>query len=144
MRCLTPFVVILCLLAAPPLAAQSDQSDEGHVYALTYWKTLPGQNGAYQTFMREHSYPFYDELVKRGPMVSYRFLAKGAGFGDYTHVFIAEYENWDAVDDGVSSEVNAEACQAAFGELCSEHRANYPPGAEMRVLVGREILFSIR
>ena len=144
MRYLVLLGVFFSLLAASPLAAQTDDSDSGHVYVLTYWKTLPGQSAAYNTFIREHSLPYYDETVKIGPMVSYRFVALGVGSGDYSHVFIAEYENWDAADDPLPEGGQAAACQAAFQMTCAAHAENYPDLGTVRVFVRREILFSVR
>jgi hypothetical protein len=133
--------VCLTVLAVPPLAAQSDS---GHVYVLTYWKTLPGQGGAYATYMREVSYPYYDEVVRRGGMLSYRFVAQGAGTGDYTHLFIAEYENWDAVDDGLGEGGQAEVCQTVFGMPCEEKFEQYPDLTTVRTFVRTEFLYSLR
>lgn len=144
MRHLVPvaaFLAVICLSHAP---ARAQVDDTGYLYVFNYWKAVPNQAGAYNTFIREHSIPIYDELVKRGPLVDYRFLPSWTGGGDFTHVFISVYPDWDSMDEGVSAEENAAACQAAFDMTCAEHRALYPPGAEMRTWVRREILYSLR
>ena len=59
-------------------------------------------------------------------------------------MFISVYVDRDSMDDGVTPEVIAEVCQAAFGTACEEHRALYPPGIELRTWVRRELLYSLR
>ncbi len=131
--------------SADPVPVSSNAVDgSGHMYLLTYWQALPGQEADYDTFIREHELPYYAELVKRAPLVSYRFLAMGVGSGEFSHISISEFENWDAADDDVDPGVLSEVCQAAFAMTCEQHRAQYPPGAQMRRLVRREALLSVR
>jgi hypothetical protein len=144
MRYLVPLVAFVAVLCLFPEPGRAQVDDTGYVYVFNYWQAVPGQAGAYNQFIQEHSIPIYDELVKRGPMVDYRFLPSWTGGGDFTHVFIAIYPDWESMNDGVSAEENAAACQAAFEMTCAEHRAQYPPGTEMRTWVRREILFSLR
>lgn len=142
MRYLVLLGVFLSLLTAPPLAAQADESETPHVYVFTYRKALQGQEAEYNRFVLEFSVPYYAELVKSTPLVSHRSLFLGAGSGEYTHLFISEYESWDAVDDPVAPEVLAAVCEAAFGMSCADHRAEFKPLDSIRKLVRREVLYS--
>lgn len=144
MRRLVPAVlaltVFLASFAVMPVAAQSDS---GHVYVHTYYKALPGQGNAYTTFIREVSFPWFDELVKRGMYVSFRIVGQGAGAGEYSHVFIAEYENWDAVDDQLEEGVAEEVCQALWSMTCEEKFAENDTST-MRTFVRQEVYYSLR
>jgi hypothetical protein len=144
MRPLVSLVAFLSLICLSPPSSSAQVDDTGYIYVFNYWKAVPGQGAAYNTFIREHSIPIYDELVKRGPLIDYRFLPSWTGGGDFTHVFISVYPDWDSMDEGVTPEENAAACQAAFNMTCAEHRELYPPGIEMRTWVRREILYSLR
>ena len=140
MRRLASIAVFLAVFTVVPLAAQNDS---GHVFLANYWKANPGQAAAYNNYIREYSFPYWDEMVRQGVVVSLKVTTVFAGNGEYTHVFIAEYENWDAMDDAVDA--NA-VCQAVFGMTCSEKQTEV--GAEdlaaLRTHDHRDVWFSAR
>lgn len=140
MRRLVTIAALLSVIAFVPLVAQNDR---GHVFTANFWKALPGQTAAFNKYEREFSYPFYDEIVKQGAMVSFRFVRVRSGSGEYTHVFIGEFEDWDAVDAPRDAEA---ACEAAFDMPCSEKRAEigFEDLNTLRTLVRREIFISLR
>lgn len=144
MRLLVPVAALFAVVCLFPPQVRAQEDDTGYIYVFNYWQAVPGQEAVYDNFIREYSLPWYDEMVRRGPMVDFRFIRSWTGGEGYTHLFISVYPDWDSMDDGITAEERAAACQAAFGKPCAEHRALYPPGLEMRTWVRREVLYSLR
>ena len=140
MRRFVSIAVFLSIFAFVPLAAQNDN---GHVFVTLYYKALPEQGAAYNNLIREYFFPYYDEIVKQGALVSFRIVSAWSGTGEYTNMLISEYENWDAVD---TPEDGAAACEAAFGMTCAEKQQEIGAGdlAELRVFVRRDVWGSLR
>ncbi len=60
----------------------------------------------------------FDELVKRGVIVSYVDLTQIGGAGKTTHIITTEYANWAALD-GIQQELD-EASRAVLGKPFGE------------------------
>ncbi len=87
--------VFLSLATAAPLLGQAES---GHVYAIRYHQVHQGQDAAYNAVYAEVLRPVFDELVKRGVLVSYLDLTQISGTGETTHILITEASNWAALD----------------------------------------------
>ena len=142
-RLVSAIIFLFLIVAAIPAEPLAAQDDTGHVFVANFWRALPGKAGEYSRFAAEFSHPYYDELIKQGAMVDFQFVAAWTGSADYSHLFIAEYENWDAVD---AERDGAAACQAAFGMTCAEKRAEIgiEDLATVREFVRREVWGSLR
>jgi hypothetical protein len=140
MRRLISIAVFLTVFAFVPLTAQNDS---GHVFVTLYYKALPGQGGLYNRYVWEYGFPFYDELVRRGDVVSFKIVYGWSGTNEWTHMLISEYENWDAVDTPVDA---PEVCRAVLGMTCVEKQQEIGIEnlADVRVFVRREIWGSLR
>jgi hypothetical protein len=92
---LAPLTAVLALLA-PQIAFA--QSEEGHVYQVSWYNAHTGQEGEYSQGYWDWARPVFDELVRQGALVSYLDLSKDTGTDDSTHMLIFEYANWAALD----------------------------------------------
>ena len=109
MRRIVLAAVFLSLATAAPLLGQAQS---GHVYAIRYHQVHQGQNPAYNAIYAEDFRPVFDELVKRGVIVSYLDLTQSGGAGKTTHIVITEYAHWAALD-GFQQELD-EASQSVL------------------------------
>ncbi len=107
--------VFLSLATAAPLLGQAES---GHVYAIRYHQVHQGQDAAYNAVYAEVLRPVFDELVKRGVLVSYLDLTQISGTGETTHMLITEASNWAALD-GIPQKLD-EASRAVLGKPFGE------------------------
>jgi hypothetical protein len=143
MRRLVSIAVFLTIFAFVPLAAQDDGPN---VVRVTYHKTLPGKAAAFNARTQE-MVPLYEELIRRGKLVSTQRLIQQAGTGEFTHLNIREYANWDAVNDITSEDFDA-ACQTVFGMTMEERQAEmvqkYGELETLRTRIRREFYSSLK
>ena len=141
MRRLVSIAVCFTVFAFVPLAAQDDGPN---VFRVNFIKALPGKAALYSAAVQEYLVPRNEELVMRGYLVSYQTIRQNAGAGEYTHVHIFEYANWDAANDDAQS-VNDDACRAVFGgKTCQEKLAEYGDLSTIRVFVRNEFYTSLK
>ena len=143
MRRLVSIAVFFAIFAFVPMAAQDDGP---HMYTATYIKEKPDKVGEYTKYWNEILAPMYEEFVKHDDMASYHMLGMWSGTGEYSHVFIIEWVNWDAMNDGltaVGSESWEAACQAAHGMTWAEAAAEVDFAA-IREIVRRDVTWSIK
>ena len=140
MRRLVSIAVFLSVFAFVPLAAQDDGPN---MFFTQYYKTLSGQNALFDRYAQEYGFPYYDELVRQGVIVSYTITRVRIPNSEYSHVVTRKYENWDAVNTSVNA---AEVCQTVFGMTCTEKRAEIGIDrvATVRRLVRTEVSASLR
>ena len=143
MRRLVSIAVFLSIFAFVPLAAQDDGPN---VVRVTYHKTLPGKAAAFNARTQENV-PLYEELVRRGKLVSIQRLVQYAGAGEYTNLRIDEFADWDAVNDITSEDYDA-ACQTVFGMTYQERQAElvqkYGELETLRTRIRREYYTSLK
>ena len=90
-------LVALAVLSLPPSALA--QSESGHVYEVSWYRAHPGVEGEYSEIYQEYIRPTYDEMIRRGTIVSYLDLVTTVGdTGEATHMLLVEYPNWAALD----------------------------------------------
>jgi hypothetical protein len=119
MRCALLTLVGLLTVAAP----LAGQMRPGHVYAISYYQTLPGKGGAYSKSLGEVVLPVLEELVKRKTIVSYVALEQVTGAGEFSHVFIFEFSDWTAF--GALPAKRNEAAQAVLHKSWDEAVAGF-------------------
>jgi hypothetical protein len=143
MRRLVSIAVFLTIFAFVPLAAQDDGPN---VVRVTYHKTLPGKAAAFNARTQE-TVPLFEELVRRGKLVSFQRLVQHAGAGEYTNLRIDEFADWDAVNDITSEDFDA-ACQTVFGmtreEKVAELAQKYGELPTLRTFIRREFYSSLK
>ena len=83
-RCTLAMLVGLLALATPLIG----QAKPGPFYHVNYYQVRPGAEKAYDSALVSVVTPVFDEMVKRKAMVSYLFLTKTAGSGEYTNLTI--------------------------------------------------------
>jgi hypothetical protein len=86
--------VALAVLVAGRVDAQVQS---GRVYRVATYKAHTDRAGDYSEAYRDLARPVYDEMVRRGSIVSYRLLVKDSGSGDSTHMIIIEFADWASV-----------------------------------------------
>jgi hypothetical protein len=130
-RCTSPILVGLLALAAPLVA----QTKHGHFYHVQYYQVRPGEEQAYDSALVGVATPVFDELVKRKAVVSYLFLTKTAGSGEYTNLVIVEVATLSAAEGTFQRELEA-ASQAVFHKSWGDATARFP---ELRRFVHAEL-----
>jgi hypothetical protein len=71
MRSIALASFLLCLAAAGPAHGQDDSQ---HFFLVSTYRAHPGQEGEYNRVLTQKARPVLDEAVRRGAIVSYRFL----------------------------------------------------------------------
>ena len=145
MRCVVSIAVFLPVFTFVPLAAQDDGPN---VFAVYYYKTLPGKAAAYNALLQELSVPLFEEVVRRRLLVSYQLLVKDEGAGDYTVLLILEFADWDAANDRTRF-VRDDVCRTVFSGLtCFEKMAEverrHGERTTLRTLIRTEHYMSIK
>ena len=102
-------ILTLAILTLPTNAFA--QSEEGHIYEVSWYRAHPGVEAEYSEIYREYLRPTLDEMIRRGKIVSYLDLLTTVGeIDDATHVFLIEYPDWAALD-GVEAKQDAAAVE---------------------------------
>lgn len=129
-RCTLPILVGLLALAAP----LGGQAKQGPFYHVNYYQVRPGEEKAYDSALVNVVTPVFAEMVKRKAMLSYLFLSKIAGSGEYTNLTIVELAS-PSYEGALQRDLEA-VSQAVFHKSWSDATARLN---EMRRLVHAEL-----
>lgn len=134
LRCGLAMLVGLLALAAPLVG----QAKPGHFYHINYYEVQPAKELAYDSALVKVATPVFDEMVKRKAVVSYLFLTKIAGSGEYTNLAIVEVATLSAAEGIFQRDLDA-ASQAVLHKSWSDATADFP---ELRRFVHAELYTS--
>ncbi len=100
----------------------------GAVTRVIYFDVLPGKTNEFNTFIRTHTIPIFEEQKKQGLIVSYGYFTKPTtdGPGDWDLGLLLTYKNYaDAIDFNADRNAKFDAIGLAhYGSADARTKAN--------------------
>ena len=144
MKYLSPFFLLLLILLLIPLQDSLPQElsyTEGTVWSITFIRTKPGMSNDYLKHFAMNLRGEYEEAIKQGLILSYKFLLGNATYkDDWDLLLMTEYKNMAAFD-GV--EEKWEVIDAKVIGSQEQQKVGYSKRSEMRETFGTKVVREI-